>query len=156
MRELLVEVGAQPGELVRLAERGRLDDLVEVGAVGVVELAVGDVVAGPGTPDRITGGLGVVLAELEAAGVEALHVAGVGLVLAGTVAHLGPLHALGERRVGVAGLAFVQGALVALALGVVIVGLVVLRVGLLVGEPEGAQELAQRLCVGLLVVHAAR
>ena len=40
--------------------------------------------------------------------------------------------------------------------GVVVLGFVVLRIGLLVGESERSQQLAHRLRVGPLVVHAAR
>ena len=135
VRELLVEVGAQSAQLVGLAQLRRVDDLVEVGAIRVVLLAVGDVVARLGAPDRLARGLGVILAELQAARIEAVHVTRLGLFLPGAVSHLRAFHALGERRVRLAGFAFVQRAVVAFALGVVI-GFVVLRIGLLVGEPE--------------------
>ena len=156
VRELLVEVRAQPVQLVRLAELRRVDDLVVVGAIRVVLVAIEDVVARLGTPGRLARGLGVLVAELEAAGVETLHVARVALVFAGSVAHLGAFHALGGRGVRVAGFAFVLRACVVIALGLVVVRFVVLRIGLLVGESERSQQLAHRLRVRPLVAYAAR
>ena len=154
VRELLVEVRAQPAQLVRLAELRRVDGFVVVRAIGVVLVAVGEVAPRLGAPDRLARGLGVLVAELQAAGVEAVRVPGVGLVLAGALAHLGAFHALGSRVVGIAGLALVQRARVAVALGLVVVRFVPLRVGLLVGEPEGAQQLAHRPRIGPLIARA--
>ena len=156
VRELLVEVRAQPVQLVRLAELRRVDDLVVVRAVGVVLVAVGEVAPRPGAPGRLARGVGVLVSELQAAGVEAVRVAGVGLLLAGAVAHLGAFHALGGGVVGIAGLTFVECAGIALAFGFLVVGFVVLRIGLLVGEAERPQQLAQRLRVGTLVADATR
>lgn len=61
VRELLVEVRAQPVQLVRLAELRRVDDLVVVGAIRVVLVAIEDVVARLGTPGRLARGLGVIV-----------------------------------------------------------------------------------------------
>ena len=130
--------GAQPHQLVGLAQLRRLDDLVEIGAVGVVLVAVRDVAPGLREPGGLARGLGVVLAELGAVEVQAVRVPGLRLLLARPLPHLHPVRALGARLVRLARLALVERAVRAVLAGVVVLGVVELRVGLLVGEPRAS------------------
>src|SRR5262249_19878471 len=76
MRELLVEILAQPRKLVGIAEIGRLDLLVEFAGEDLVSVLVVAVLAAPVRP-RLAGGAGGLFLALlgEHLGVRALHLA---------------------------------------------------------------------------------
>jgi hypothetical protein len=151
--ELLVEMAAQPRQLLGLAQLSRLDHLVELAGVDTVGRRAG-VRAAPGRPPRIAvGGRLLVAAEARLVGAVELQL---GRLLG---ARLGRLIVRRTAQLD----RLVRGFALGLRLHLLVVGVVGAGIGVhggvvlvLVGEVEMGDQLAQALGIRCLVVDLAR
>ena len=154
--ELLVEVLAEPRELIGLAEIRGVDDLVEGGAVGVVGETVRHVAAAVRRVGGFARHLGIVGAEVHRARVEMVErVRRLSRFVLGRIAHLHAFRGLRRAGLRLSRLALVERAagIVVLELGIVGILLVVRR---FVGKPEVLEQAAQRGGECPLVLAAGR